>query len=58
MEKINYIEWFEQLLGFTEKKWNYQMESLPNFVLENAGDFETKSIKHLKENIKLKKKKI
>jgi hypothetical protein len=56
MEKINSFEWFEQLLGFTEKKWNYQMETLPNFVLEKAGNFETKSIKELKENINLTNK--
>ena len=56
MEKINSFEWFEQLLGFTEKKWNYKMETLPNFVLEQAGNFETKSIKELKENINLTNK--
>lgn len=55
MTKLNSFEWFEQLFGFTEKKWDYQMNSLPEFVLEQAGNFETISIHKLKQSIKSNK---
>lgn len=55
MQLTNSFEWFEQLIGFKEKKWNYEMNTLPEIVIKNTGNFEAKSIKELKEKIKDKK---
>lgn len=27
---MNSFEWFEQIVRFSEKKWNYQLDTLPN----------------------------
>lgn len=54
MQKINSFDWFEQIVGFQEKHWNYKIDTLPNFVIEQVGDFETKSIKNLKYLIETK----
>lgn len=53
-ELINSVEWFQQIVGFPEKKWNYQIDTLPNIITDNMGIFETKSIQELKSAIKLK----
>jgi hypothetical protein len=42
------FEWFHQIVGFPEKKWNYQLDTLPDIITENMGNFETKSIQELK----------
>jgi hypothetical protein len=53
---MNAFEWFEQIVGFREKKWNYQLDTLPKIITDNMGVFETKSIYELKQNIKNIKK--
>lgn len=48
---MNACEWFEQIVGFPEKKWNYQLDTLPSTITDNMGTFETKSINKLKNVI-------
>ena len=53
---MNSFEWFDKIAGFSEKKWNYQLDTLPPIITNNMGQFETKSIKELKLRIKGLKK--
>lgn len=53
---MNSFEWFKQIVGFEEKKWNYQLDTLPSIITNNMGNFETKSIRDLKVEIKGLKK--
>jgi hypothetical protein len=45
--------WFEHFFGFTESSWNYKMETMPQFVQNNTGTFNTYSITQLKESCKI-----
>jgi hypothetical protein len=42
-------KWFNEIVGYEEKKWNYELESLPKVIIDNMGEFNTFSIKELKE---------
>lgn len=53
---MNSFTWFDIITGFNEKKWNYELETLPNIITERIGQFETKSILELKEYLKNNKK--
>lgn len=48
---MNSFEWFDKIVGFSEKKWNYKLETLPPIITKNMGNFETKTIKELKTKI-------
>jgi hypothetical protein len=48
---MNSFEWFDKITGFAEKKWNYQLETLPSIITNNMGEFETKTILELKNII-------
>lgn len=52
---MNSFDWFKQIVGFEEKKWNYLLNTLPHNITDNMGSFETKSIQELKYLIKNKK---
>ncbi|ATZ80746.1 hypothetical protein BMW23_0700 [Bodo saltans virus] len=45
--------WFEDYFGFSEKSWNYKMESMPDFVQTHAGTFNTYSMIFLKKLCKI-----
>lgn len=51
---MNKLDWFQSIVGFPEKKWNYQLDTLPSVITDNIGYFETKSIKELAKNIDTK----
>ena len=53
-DAINSFEWFQQIVGFPEKKWNYQLDTLPPIITDNSGNFETKSIQELQPIVKLR----
>jgi hypothetical protein len=44
--------WFEKIVGFNEKKWNYQLDSLDKTIVRKMGNFETKKIKDLKTELR------
>jgi hypothetical protein len=51
---INECEWFEQIVGFSEKKWNYKLDTLPTIITENMGTFKTPSIQEMQPIINSK----
>ena len=53
---MNSFEWFDKIVGFSEKKRNYQLNTLPPIVTNNMGQFTTISIRELKIRIKGLKK--
>ena len=36
---MNSFEWFDKITGFSEKKWNYQLDTLPAVITNNMGQF-------------------
>jgi hypothetical protein len=48
---INSFGWFQQIVGYPEKKWNYELNTLPKTITDNMGNFETKNIQNLKSII-------
>lgn len=55
---IQIDDWFEQILGFNEKDFNYTLEEIPPSIRDKMGNFETFSISELKDKIKHLKKSI
>lgn len=49
---MNQDNWFEKIVGFNEKKWNYQLNTLPSIITDNMGEFKTVTIRELKQSIK------
>jgi hypothetical protein len=48
---MNSFEWFEKIVGFSERKWNYELNTLPSVIRDNMGSFETYTIDELKNKI-------
>jgi hypothetical protein len=53
----NKYKWFEDVLGFEEKDFNYSLEEIPSNIREKMGNFEQQSILELKKTFERKKKK-
>lgn len=57
---MNQYNWFERLMGFNEKDFNYTLDEIPKEHIDKMGKFNTCSIKELKamifENEKFNKK--
>ena len=49
---MNPFEWFYKIVGFSEKKWNYQLDTLPPVIINGMGKFETKTIRELSKKTK------
>lgn len=53
---ISIDNWFKQILGFDETDFNYTLDEIPQSIRDKMGNFNTYSIKELKNKIKHLKK--
>lgn len=53
----NQYKWFEEILGFQEKDFNYSLNEIPPNIIGKMGEFEQLSILELKKIFERKKKK-